>query len=199
MWDLQYSQWNSDCCWNLSHEYCWFHCYSHKHSQITECCSPSPATLEVLFCFFRIWSFTPFTNHLDSNDNSKSVSSPLRENSDRPRSVTYWIWSWLGLLEKCCLSCDFTFWLSSNFRTQFSFPLVFSWDFWRRSRWHVCYSAQHFSSYQSNNFWIGRSWKFFLKDDCIRLSLMECQLFLNRKNDVDPVYGVLNLVHAFCR
>ena len=80
MWDLQYSPWNLDCCWNLSHEYCRFHCYRHKHSQITECCSPSPATLEVLFCFFRTSSFTPFTNHLDSNDNSKSVLSPLRGN-----------------------------------------------------------------------------------------------------------------------
>ena len=33
------------------------------------------ATLEILFCLFRTWSFTRFTNDLDSTDNSNSVSS----------------------------------------------------------------------------------------------------------------------------
>ena len=62
-----------------------------------------------------------------------------------PRSVTNWIWSWLGWLEKFCLSsnfsfwlsCNFLFWLSSNFWTQFSCPFVLQWDLWRRSRWHA--------------------------------------------------------------
>ena len=43
--------------------------------QIIECSSPSPATLEFLFCLFRTWSFTRFTNDLDSTDNSTSVLS----------------------------------------------------------------------------------------------------------------------------
>ena len=43
--------------------------------QIIECSSPSPATLEILLCLFRTWSFTRFTNDLDSTDNSNSVSS----------------------------------------------------------------------------------------------------------------------------
>ena len=43
--------------------------------QIIECSSPSPATLEILFCLFRTWSFTRFTNDLDSTDNSNSVVS----------------------------------------------------------------------------------------------------------------------------
>ena len=60
----------------LTHEYCWFHCYSHKtFTQIIEFSSPSLATLEILFCLFRTWSFTRFTNDLDSTDNSNSVSS----------------------------------------------------------------------------------------------------------------------------
>ena len=43
--------------------------------QIIECSSPSPEMLEILFCLFRTWSFTRFTNDLDSTDNSNSVSS----------------------------------------------------------------------------------------------------------------------------
>ena len=43
--------------------------------QIIECSSPSPATLEILFCLFRTWSFARFTNDLDSTDNSNSVVS----------------------------------------------------------------------------------------------------------------------------
>ena len=34
-----------------------------------------------------------------------------------PRSLTNWIWSWLGWLGTLCLSSNFSFWLSSNFRT----------------------------------------------------------------------------------
>ena len=36
-----------------------------------------------------------------------------------------------------------------------------------------------------------QSWERFLKDDCIRSSLIECQSFLNSKIDVDPIYCVL--------
>ena len=59
----------------LSHEYRWFHCYSHKHFQIMECFSPSTVTFEIRICLFRTWSFTRFTNDLDSTDNSNSASS----------------------------------------------------------------------------------------------------------------------------
>ena len=45
--------------------------------QIIECSSPFPVTLEILFCLFRTWSFTRFTNDLDSTDISNSVSSFL--------------------------------------------------------------------------------------------------------------------------
>ena len=56
-------------------------------------------------------------------------------------------------------------------------------------RWHVHFYVTDFPSFQSNNFWNTISWKCFLKDDCIRSSLTECQSFLNRKIDLDP--GVL--------
>ena len=44
-------------------------------SQIIECSSPFSVTLEILFCLFRTWSFTRFTNDLDSTNNSNSASS----------------------------------------------------------------------------------------------------------------------------
>ena len=43
--------------------------------QTIECFSPSSITIEIRFCLFRTWSFTLFTNDLDSTDNSNSVSS----------------------------------------------------------------------------------------------------------------------------
>ena len=59
----------------LFHECCWFHCYSHKHSPDHRMFSPFSVTLEILFCLFRTWSFTRFTNDLDSTDSSNSASS----------------------------------------------------------------------------------------------------------------------------
>ena len=35
------------------------------------------------------------------------------------------------------------------------------------------------------------SWKYSLKDDCIRSSLIECQSFPNRKINIDPIFRVL--------
>ena len=51
--------------------------------------------------------------------------------------------------------------------------------------------VKDFSSFHPNNFRSTISWKCFLKDDCIRSSLIECQPFLNSKIDVDPIYCVL--------
>ena len=50
---------------------------------------------------------------------------------------------------------------------------------------------------QSNNFWNTGSWKCFLKDYCIRSSLIEFQSFLHRKIDVDPIYRGLMLLLCF--
>ena len=50
-----------------------------------------------------------------------------------------------------------------------------------------------FSSCHPNNFRDTISWKCFLKDDCIRSSLIEFQSFLNSKVDVDPKNCVLIL------
>ena len=77
------------------------------------------------------------------------------------------------------------------FWTQFSFPVVFQGDLWWRPRWHVYFFVYDFSSFHPNNFRNTTSWKCFLKDDCIRSSLIEFQSFLNGKIDVDPIYCVL--------
>ena len=87
-----------------------------------------------------------------------------------PRSVTNWIWSWLDWLEKFCLSSNFSFWLSSNFRTDFSFPFVFQRDLWRGR---------------------GDMYTFSYMTSPVPTSLKGCQSFLNRKIDVDPKYRVL--------
>ena len=42
------------------------------------------------------------------------------------------------------------------------------------------------------------SWKCILKDDCIRSNLIECQFFLNRKIDFDPIYRVLDVFSMHC-
>ena len=68
-------QWNYDC---LGNSFTWIsliHRHSHKYSPTHGMFSPSSVTLEILICLFRTWSFTRFTNDLNSTDNSKSVSS----------------------------------------------------------------------------------------------------------------------------
>ena len=94
-----------------------------------------------------------------------------------PWSITDGIWSWLGCLEKLGLSNNFSFWLSNRF------------PFW---------SWITFGSINLNT----TSWKYSLKDDCIRSSLIECQSFPNRKIDVDPIHYVLMplpcIVHVLC-
>ena len=61
----------------LSQEYGWFHCYSHKHSQVTECFSP-----------FSHLIITRFTNHLDSTDNSHFCF--IVSNDEMLRPCNFW-------------------------------------------------------------------------------------------------------------
>ena len=56
---------------------------------------------------------------------------------------------------------------------------------------------KYFSSLQSHNFLNTISWKCFLKDDCIRSSLIEFQSFRDSKIDVDPIYCVLMSLPCF--
>ena len=57
--------------------------------------------------------------------------------------------------------------------------------------WHVYSFVYDFSSFHPNNFRNTVSWKCFLKDDCIRSSLIECQSLSNRKININPKYRVL--------
>ena len=52
--------------------------------QIKTCFSPSSVTFEIRFCLFRTWSFTRFTNDLDSTDNSNSCFIVSNDESLRP-------------------------------------------------------------------------------------------------------------------
>ena len=58
-----------------SHEYCWFHCYSHEHSPNHRMFFFIFCNICNVFCLFRTSSFTRFTNDIDSTDNSNSASS----------------------------------------------------------------------------------------------------------------------------
>ena len=64
-------------------------------------------------------------------------------------------------------------------------------DLWWWSRRQVWSCIQNFSSFQPFNFWNATSWKYSLKNNCIRSCLIERQSFWNRKIDVDPIYSVL--------
>ena len=57
--------------------------------------------------------------------------------------------------------------------------------------------VNNFSVLHPNNFRKTIRWKCFLKDDCIRSSLIERQSFLNSKIDVDPIYCVLMFFPCF--
>ena len=66
----------------------------------------------------------------------------------------------------------------------------------------VYFFVYDFSNFHPNNFRNTISWKCFLKDDCIRSSLIEFQSFLNCKIDVDPICCVLMsfpcFMHVLC-
>ena len=148
---------------------------------------------------YSIWRTEFFVERINIDLLRKGRVSFILHVIKSPWSITNWIWSWLGWLEKLGSSNNFSFWLlnsfpfwlSINFRTQFLCPIVTLWDLWWRPRWHVYFFVSDFSSFQSNNFWNTISWKNSLKDDCIRSSLIECQSFPDRKIDVDPIYRVL--------
>ena len=116
--------------------------------------------------------------------------SSLRANNKFPRSIMIWVWVWLAWLGTFCMSPNFSFWLSSNFWTQFSFPAMFEGNLWRRPRWRIYLLVYDFSNFHPNNFRDTISWECFLKNDCVRSRLIELQSFLQSKVDVDP--------HALC-
>ena len=57
--------------------------------------------------------------------------------------------------------------------------------------------VKDFSSFHPNNFRNTTSWKCFLKDDCIRSSLIECQSFLNIKININPIHRILMFLPCF--
>ena len=76
------------------------------------------------------------------------------------------------------------------FWTQVSFQIVFQGDLWWKPRWHVYLLVYDFSSFHPNSFRNTISWKCFVKNDCVRSSLIELQPFPQSKIDVDPIHCV---------
>ena len=75
VWDLLFSQWIHNRSGNFPMITADSIATAINISQIIECSSPSPVTFGNLFRLFRTWSFTKFTNALESTDNSHSASS----------------------------------------------------------------------------------------------------------------------------
>ena len=69
-----------------------------------------------------------------------------------PSSIMIWIWVWWGWLGTFCLSSNFSFWLSSNFWTQFLHLIMFQGNLWRRPRWHIYFFVFDLTSFHPNNF-----------------------------------------------
>ena len=128
-------------------------------------------------------------------------------NNELPRSIvafghTTCIWNWLFRLGTSGLLHNFRLWSLSIFWTQFSFPVVFQGDLWWRPRWHAYFFVYDFSSFHQNTFRNTICWKCFMKNDCVRSSLIELQFFPQRKIDGDPIHCVLMslpcFVHGLC-
>ena len=84
----------------------------------------------------------------------------------------------------------FSFWLSSNFWTQFLYPIMFQGNLWRKPKWH--FSSFHLDSVRDT---IG--WACIGKDDGVRSCLIELQSFLLSKIHVDPVNRVMMCFQRF--
>ena len=59
------------------------------------------------------------------------------------------------------------------------------------------FSKKTSPDYQSDNFWNTEGWKWFLKNNCIQSSLIECYsfFFFDRKIKKKPKYRVLMVLH----
>ena len=97
----------------------------------------------------------------------------------------------VGSIVNFWIVAQLVFWSLSIFWTQFSFPVMFQGDLWRRPRWRVYFFVYDFSSFHPNNFRDTISWEYFVKNDRVRSSLIELQSFFQSKIDVDPIYRVL--------
>ena len=137
-----------------------------------------------------IWRTKFFLQTLTNNLLRKERFSFLHKNTfcvhKFPRSITDWIGFGLGWFGKFSTRCfskrlfnEFPNWLLFNCRTRLIIPfspivIVFQWDLWWWSRRQISSFIQHFSSFQSFNFWNTMGWKCPLKNNCIRSCLIEC-------------------------
>ena len=73
---------------------------------------------------FAIWRTQFFVKRIHTDLLRTGRVSSILHVIRSPRSVTNWIWNWLGWLEEFCLSRSFPFWLPINFRNLVSCPFV---------------------------------------------------------------------------
>ena len=99
-----------------------------------------------------------------------------------------------GWLDWELLDCWATssLWLSNNFWTQCFHPVMFQGNLWRRTRRRIYFLEYDFSSFQPNNFRDTISWEGLIKNDDVRLCLIELQSLLLSKIDADETWIALN-------
>ena len=119
-------------------------------------------------------------------------------NNGSPRSIKTWVWNWLVRLETSRWLPNLSFWSLKHVLN----PILFSSRVSKRSLVEAqvtCHTSlvYAFSSFHPNNFRNTTRWKCFLKDDCIRSSLIKLQYFPHSKIDVDPIYCVLMSLPCF--
>ena len=90
--------------------------------------------------------------------------------------------SWSGFGVGCFdgereLLHNLSIWSLSIFWTQVSLPIMFQRDLWTRPRWHENFFEKDFSSFHPEKFRKTVNWKFFVKYDNVRSSLIELQSF----------------------
>ena len=113
-------------------------------------------------------------------------------------SLMIWVWIWLAWLGTFGLLNNFSFWLSSNFWTQFFHTIMFQGHLWKRTRWRIYFLAYDFYSFHPNNFRNTTSWECFVKNDGVRSCLIELQS-LFRARLMSTQYTVFwCFIHALC-
>ena len=105
------------------------------------------------------------------------------------RSHSWILGFWLGLL--------WVFTTSRNFWTQFFHPVMFQGNLRKRSRWRIYILVFDFSRFHHDSLRDTISWECSVKDDCVRLRLIELQSFLLSQFDVNPIHRVLMFLPYF--
>ena len=136
-------------------------------------CQPRLTWALVIFITANNGSLRSIVFH--SFDFPWTVRSSLRANNGSHGSIMIWVWIWLAWLGTLWWSSNFSFWLSSNFWTQFFHPVMFqvkSLEEFEVTQ-KKTFSYMTSSSFHPNNFRNTKSWECFVTNESVRSCLTE--------------------------